>query len=77
MDERPSGDLAREEEVYHTPGGGVQERRAERGLGLSVTPELVYPARATTRAKLERIFGYVFTAVARFKKLPAFSPVQI
>jgi hypothetical protein len=45
--------------------------------GLSVTPGLVYPVRATTRAKLEPIFRYVFTAVARFKKLPAFSPVEI
>ncbi len=45
--------------------------------GLSVTPGLVYPARATTRAKLERIFGYVFTAVAQLKKLPAFSPLEI
>ena len=26
---------------------------------------------------MERIYGYVFTAVARFKKLPAFSPVEI
>jgi hypothetical protein len=26
---------------------------------------------------LERIYGYVFTAVARFKKLPAFSPVEV
>jgi hypothetical protein len=41
--------------------------------GVRVTPGLVYPARATTRAKLERIYGYVFTAVARFKKLPAFN----
>ncbi len=45
--------------------------------GVRATPGLVYPARATTRAKLERIYGYVFTAVARFKKLPAFSPVEI
>jgi hypothetical protein len=45
--------------------------------GVRMTPGLVYPARATTRAKLERIYGYVFTAVARFKKLPAFSPVGI
>jgi hypothetical protein len=45
--------------------------------GLSAMPKLVYPARATTRAKLERIFGYVFTAVARLKKLPAFSPVEV
>jgi hypothetical protein len=45
--------------------------------GLSATPGLVYPAWATTRAKLEHIFGYVFTAVARFKKLPAFSPVEV
>ncbi len=36
--------------------------------GVRMTPGLVYPARATTRAKLERIYGYVFTAVARFKK---------
>ncbi len=45
--------------------------------GLKAAPGLVYPARATTRAKLERIYRYVFTAVARFKKLPAFSPVEV
>ncbi len=45
--------------------------------GLRATPGLGYPARATTRAKLERIYGYVFTAIARFKKLTAFSPVEI
>ncbi len=45
--------------------------------GLKATPGLVYPARATTRAKLERIYWYVFTAIARFKKLPAFSPVEV
>jgi hypothetical protein len=45
--------------------------------GVRVAPGLVYPARATTRAKLERIYGYVFAAVARFKKLPAFSPVEV
>jgi hypothetical protein len=45
--------------------------------GLKATPGLVYPAWATTRAKLERIYGYVFTAIARFKKLPAFSPVKV
>ncbi len=45
--------------------------------GLRATPGLVYPARATTRAKLERIYGYVFTAIARFKKLPVFSPVEV
>ncbi len=44
--------------------------------GLRVAPGLVNPARATTRAKLERIYGYVFTALARFKRLPAFSPVE-
>ncbi len=44
---------------------------------LRATPGLVYPARATTRAKLERIYRYVFTAIARFKKLPAFSPVEV
>jgi hypothetical protein len=45
--------------------------------GVRATPGLVYPAHATMRAKLERIYGYVFTAIARFKKLPAFSPVEI
>jgi hypothetical protein len=35
-----------------------------------------YPARATTRAKLERIYGYVSTAVARFKGSPGFTPVE-
>jgi hypothetical protein len=45
--------------------------------GVRAAPGLVYPACATTRAKLERIYGYVFTAVARFKKLPAFSPVEV
>jgi hypothetical protein len=44
--------------------------------GLRATSGLVYPARATTRAKLERIYGYVFTALARFKKLPA-CPVEV
>jgi hypothetical protein len=45
--------------------------------GVRVAPGLVYSARATTRAKLERIYGYVFAAVARFKKLQAFSPVEV
>jgi hypothetical protein len=45
--------------------------------GVTAKPGLVYPAWATTRAKLERIYGYVFTAVARFKRLPAFNPVDI
>jgi hypothetical protein len=44
---------------------------------LSATLGLVYPARAITRAKLERIYGYVFTAIACFKKMPAFSPVEV
>jgi hypothetical protein len=45
--------------------------------GVRAAPGLVYPARATTRAKLERIYGYVFAAIACFKRLPAFSPVEI
>jgi hypothetical protein len=45
--------------------------------GVRAAPGLVYPACATTRAKLECIYGYVFTAIARFRKLPAFSPVEI
>jgi hypothetical protein len=45
--------------------------------GVRATSGLVYPARATTRAKLERIYGYLSTAVARFRRLPAFSPVDI
>ncbi len=44
---------------------------------LRATPGLVYPAPATTRAKLECIYGYMFTAIARFKKLPAFSLVEV
>jgi hypothetical protein len=31
---------------------------------LRAAPGLVYPAHATTRAKLERIYGYIFTAIA-------------
>jgi hypothetical protein len=37
----------------------------------------LYPVWATTRAKLECIYRYVFTAVAPFKGLPAFSPVEV
>jgi hypothetical protein len=45
--------------------------------GVTATPVLAYPVRATTRAKIERIYGYVFTAAARFKLLPSFSPVEV
>jgi hypothetical protein len=44
---------------------------------VSVCQSLRYPARASSRVKLQRIFGYVFTAAAKFRKHKNFLPVEL
>jgi hypothetical protein len=44
---------------------------------VRIRSQLWYPPSADTRAKLERVYGYVYTFLAKFKKHSDFTPVSV
>jgi hypothetical protein len=70
--------MASEEEIHGSPSRRVQKRHSESvSFAVSMSPPLRYPVKVNSRGMLERICGYVFTAVAKFKRHKNLLPVEL
>jgi hypothetical protein len=54
---------------------GQEDVRAAMVKTTRVRPGLWYPPSADTRAKLEHVYGYVYTLLAGARKLADFTPI--
>ncbi len=75
MDEGASRDVAGQKDVRTTPARGLQEGHVAMVKTTRVRSGLWYPPSADTRAKLERVYGYVYKFLARARKLANFTPI--
>ncbi len=77
MDEGAAGGVANKADIHATPTRGVQEGHACHGQDREGAIWAVVPTTADTQAKMERVYGYVYTFLARARKLSGFTPVAV
>jgi hypothetical protein len=75
LDEGVSRDVAGQKDVRATPPEECKKDMLAMGKATRVRPGLWYPPAADTRAKLECVYGYMYTFLARARKLANFTPI--